>query len=178
MKDIQVITGCMFAGKTTELISRLKKTKKKYLLVKPKLDNRDSGNQVCTHSGFSEKAQRVDRLLDIFEQLADIQVVGIDEAQFFSDSIIQDIKYLSLNNIKIIVAGLEKDYLDKPFGPMDSIIQMATSVIRLKASCTRCSAPATHSYRKVAQIKEQLLIGSEKIYEALCTQCFQKTHKK
>ncbi len=178
MKDIQVITGCMFAGKTTELISRLKKTKKNYLLVKPKLDNRDAGDQVCTHAGFSEKAQRVDKLSDIFVKLADVQVVGVDEAQFFSDSIIQDIEYLALNNIKVIVAGLEKDYLDKPFGPMNSIIQMASSVIRLKASCTRCLAPATHSYRKVDQIKEQLLIGSEKIYEALCTQCFQKINKK
>jgi len=172
MKDIQVITGCMFAGKTTELINRLKKSNKNYLLIKPKIDNRDNGNQIRTHGGLSEKAKRVDKISEVFEKLIDIQLIGIDEAQFFKNSIIQDIRYLISKNIQVIIAGLEKDYLDKPFGYMEEIIGISNSITRLKAACNRCQNPATYSHRKDTSFKKQLLIGNSNIYEALCEKCF------
>ena len=172
MKDIQVITGCMFAGKTTELINRLKAIKENYILVKPIIDNRDSGNLISTHSGIEEKAIRVNRLSDIFHQLDKIEVVGIDEAQFFKKSIIQDLDYLKSKNIKIILAGLEKDYLNKPFGLMQEIIRISDTVIRLTATCNQCGSDATYSHRKNTDLKKQFLIGDENFYEALCKECF------
>ena len=172
MKDIQVITGCMFAGKTTELINRLKTLKENYILVKPIVDNRDSGNFISTHSGIEEKAIRVNRLSDIFDQLDKIDVIGIDEAQFFKKSIIQDLYYLKSKNIKIILAGLEKDYLNKPFGLMQEIIKISDTVIRLKATCNQCGRDATYSHRKNTNLTTQFLIGDENFYEALCESCF------
>ena len=172
MKEIQVITGCMFAGKTTELINRLRATNANYLLVKPVVDNRDSENIVCTHDGVEEKAIRVRKISDVFTLLSNIQVVGIDEAQFFTTSIIDDLYYLKEKNIKIIIAGLEKDYLHKPFKSMTKIISMSDSVIRLNAICHHCGKDATYSHRKNTTSKDQLLIGSENFYEALCEECF------
>ena len=172
MKHIHVITGCMFAGKTTELINRLRVTNHNYLLVKPVIDNRDSHNSVCTHDGVQEKAIRVNKVSDIFKLLSNIQVVGIDEAQFFQPSIIDDLYYLKDKNIKVIIAGLEKDYLHKPFKSMQKIISMADTVIRLQATCNNCGKPATHSHRKNTTSKKQLLIGAENFYEALCGECF------
>lgn len=172
MKEIQVITGCMFAGKTTELINRLRATKDNYLLIKPVIDNRDSNNSVCTHDGIAEKAIRVNKVSDVFTLLTNIKVVGIDEAQFFKKSIIDDINYLKEKNIKIIIAGLEKDYLHKSFKSMTSIIAISDSVTRLKALCNNCGKDATYSHRKNTTSKQQLLIGAENFYEALCEKCF------
>jgi thymidine kinase len=172
MKEIQVITGCMFAGKTTELINRLRATNDNYLLVKPVIDNRDSEDIVCTHDGLEEKAIRVRKVSDVFALLSNIQVVGIDEAQFFTMSIIDDLCYLQEKNIKIIIAGLEKDYLHKPFKSMTKIISMSDSVIRLKATCNNCGQDASYSHRKNTTSKQQLLIGAENFYEALCEECF------
>jgi len=172
MKEIQVITGCMFAGKTTELINRLRATNNNYLLIKPAIDNRDSEDVVCTHDGVEEKAIRVRKLSDVFTLLSNIQVVGIDEAQFFTTSIIDDLYYLKEQNIQIIIAGLEKDYLNKPFQSMTKIISMSDSVIRLHATCHNCGKDATYSHRKNTTSKQQLLIGAENFYEALCEECF------
>ena len=172
MKDLQVITGCMFAGKTTELINRLKEKKEDYLLVKPIIDNRDNGNRVSTHSGIEEKAICVNTVSDIFNRLDNVKLVGIDEAQFFKKSILQDLHYLKQKNIKIIIAGLEKDYLNRPFGLMAEIIKISDSVIRLTAICNQCGLDATYSHRKNTEQKEQFLIGNANFYEALCEECF------
>ena len=174
MKNIQVITGCMFAGKTTELLNRLKATKKKYLLIKPKVDTRDQFDHVSTHDGVFEKGIRVNNLSEIFKIIGDIKVIGIDEAQFFSKSIIKDIKYLSSKNITIILAGLDKDYLNRPFGYMQEIISVAESTIVLTASCNKCGNPASHSHRKNKNNSTQVLIGDSSEYEALCNDCFIK----
>lgn len=172
MKPIEVITGCMFAGKTTALLSRLRSTNNKYLLVKPKIDDREIGDTVSTHNGISAKAIRVGKLSDIFKELKNIKVVGIDEAQFFTKSIIEDLNYLKSKNIKIIIAGLEKDYLNQPFKSMMEIIAISDSITRLKAKCHQCGKDATYSHRKNTNSKAQLLIGSENFYEALCEKCF------
>jgi thymidine kinase len=174
MKDIQVITGCMFAGKTTELINRLKLLNKKYLLVKPKLDTRDIESQICTHDGVFEDAIQVNNLSEIFNKLKGIEVLGIDEAQFFNESIIKEIEYISSKGISIVIAGLAKDYLNKSFGCMDKMIQISTSITWLKAECNRCKKSATYSHRKPNYLKDQVLIGDENQYEALCETCFKK----
>ena len=174
MKDIQVITGCMFAGKTTELINRLKLLNKKYLLVKPKLDTRDRKTQICTHDGLFEKARQIHNLSEILHSLEGVQVLGIDEAQFFNESILVEIENIASQGITIVIAGLEKDYLNKPFGCMDKIIALSSSTTRLKAECSRCKHPATYSHRKPNYLKSQVLIGDENQYEALCERCFKK----
>lgn len=174
MKQLQVITGCMFAGKTTELLNRLNLLKEQYLLVKPIMDNRIEGDQISTHNGIAKRAIRVNNLSEIFKNLTNIKVVGIDEAQFFNKSIIQDLKYLKSQNIKVIIAGLDKDYLNKPFGFMKDIISLSDSVTRLKAICNYCSQEASYSHRKNTVSQNQFLIGNKNFYEALCESCFQK----
>jgi len=170
-KDIQVITGCMFAGKTTELLNRIKKTNKTHLLIKPKTDVRNLGNRLTTHDGVHAQAITVDRVSDIFNRLTNIEVVAIDEAQFFNDSIIEDINYLILKKIKLIIAGLDKDYLHQSFGPMQKIIKISTSVTRLKAICNQCKEDAYYSHR-LRNSEKQVLIGDSNQYEALCEKCF------
>ncbi len=177
MKELQVITGCMFAGKTTELIRRLESYNQKFLLVKPKLDNRDKGDIIITHSGIEIKAKRVKDLSDIFAMVEGVKILGIDEAQFFDNKILDHLIYLRKSNIKIILAGLEKDYLDNFFGSMKEIISISDSVTRLKASCTRCTNSAIHSYRKIKDANNQFFIGDKNSYEALCTECYLKTTK-
>ena len=176
MKHIHVITGCMFAGKTTELINRLQALQGNYLLVKPKIDNRDAGNQVSTHNGIAVQAIRVERLSEIFNQLNNIQIVGVDEAQFFSKFILEDLKYLKSQNIQVVIAGLDKDYLNKPFKSMEGIMQLSDSITRLYARCNYCQSPASYSHRKNTNQKKQVLIGSENFYEALCESCFNKSN--
>ena len=175
MKQIQVITGCMFAGKTTELLNRLNSLNENYLLVKPMIDNRIEGDQISTHNGMSIRAIRVNNLSEIFKKITNIKVVGIDEAQFFNRSIIQDLKYLKSKNIKVIIAGLDKDYLNKPFGCMSDIISLSDAVTTLTAVCNTCSKAASYSHRKSSVSQDQFLIGNENFYEALCESCFQKT---
>ena len=174
MKEIQVITGCMFAGKTTELINRLKSTNKKYLLVKPILDTRDIENKICTHDGLFETGIQVHRLLDVSKHLDDVSVLGVDEAQFFDSSIIEDLHEISSRGILIILAGLAKDYLNKPFGYMSKIIEMSNSVTWLKAKCHQCSLDATYSHRKQSYSENQVVVGDSEKYEALCENCFKK----
>lgn len=173
-KDIHVITGCMFAGKTTELLKRLKKVNKTYLLVKPQIDTRNSSDQLITHSGINAHAITVNKLSDTFGMLSGIELIAIDEAQFFDSSIICDINYLVSKRIQIIIAGLEKDYLNKSFGSMRQIIDMSTSLTRLKAICGQCGKDAYYSHRITTKNKKQVLIGDADQYEALCKICFTK----
>ena len=171
MKEIEVITGCMFAGKSTELINRLKNAEENYILIKPIIDNRDHGDFIITHDGLKNKAIRLNQLSEIYPLINNINLIGIDEAQFFSQDIIIDLKKLSSEGVRIIISGLEKDYLDNPFGSMNAIIKMSSSITRLTASCHQCNKSAIHSYRKDASNTNQLAIGNNNLYEALCTTC-------
>ena len=176
MKDIQVITGCMFAGKTTELINRLKRHPGNYILIKPDLDTRDKNNEVSTHDGKKEKAIKVSTVSQIFDHLKNINTIGIDEAQFFSSAIVDDINYLASKGFRLIIAGLDKDYLNQPFGYMKQLENIATSITRLQAKCNNCGNVATYSHR-ISDDTPQLLIGDKDLYKALCEICFQKNNK-
>ena len=177
MKGIEVITGCMFSGKTTELFSRLKLVNAPVLLVKPIIDDRDTGNIISTHSGIELEAFRIHHLSEIFDQLDNVNVLGIDEAQFFPKTIINDLKYLSRMNVRIIIAGLNKDYLNKNFEVMRDIIDISDSTTVLHARCI-CGEKASFSYRKNQSLKDQILIGNKDVYEALCEICFEEKQKK
>ena len=177
MKGIEVITGCMFSGKTTELFSRLKLVNSPILLVKPIIDDRDTGNIISTHSGTELEAVRVHHLSEIFDQLDNVSVLGIDEAQFFPKTIINDLKYLSRMNVRIIIAGLDKDYLNTNFEVMRKIIDISDSKTVLYAQCI-CGRKASFSYRKNQSLKDQILIGNKDVYAALCEICFAEKQKK
>lgn len=168
---IEVITGCMFSGKSTELLNRLKTCSEKYILVKPKIDTRYSLTNVATHSGEKEFAIVVNSLSEIFQNLNGVNVLGIDEAQFFSISIIQDCEKLKKLGIRIIVAGLNKDYLNKEFKSVTGLIKIADSTTKLYAICNICAAPATNSYR-ISKEKTTILLGHKNCYEPLCKKCY------
>ncbi|MBJ04607.1 MAG: thymidine kinase [Flavobacteriales bacterium] len=176
MKGIEVITGCMFSGKTTALFSRLKSSRDTPLLVKPLIDDRESGNIISTHSGIKLKAIRVNHLSDIFNLISKNTILGIDEAQFFPNTIIRDLKLLKNINVKVIIAGLDKDYLNNNFEIMNQIISLSDHVTRLYAEC-KCGHKANFSYRKNQLFTDQVLIGDKDVYEALCENCFMQKQK-
>tara|TARA_B100001250_G_scaffold343272_1_gene311884 strand:- start:899 stop:1429 length:531 start_codon:yes stop_codon:yes gene_type:complete len=170
---IEIITGCMFAGKSTELINRVKSSKKKFLFIKPKLDSRYNKGTINTHSGKKKGALVVDSLSEIFSKLNCVNLVAIDEAQFFEKSIVEDCLKMSNMGINVIIAGLEFDYLHKKFDSMNCLLDIADSVTRLTAICTECGGPAIHSYRIVNK-KSTILVGHKDYYKPLCTQCYKK----
>jgi len=170
---IEIITGCMFAGKSTELLNRVEKLNQKVLLVKPKLDSRYDESTINTHSGKKLNALNINSLADIFTQLSNADVVAIDEAQFFEKKILEDCLRISSMGIDIIIAGLEFDYLHQKFDSMTALLSVADSITRLTAICVACGDPATHSHRIVNR-KSKILVGHKDFYEPLCNQCFKK----
>ena len=169
--SIEIITGCMFAGKSTELINRVESSNKKFLFIKPKLDSRYDKGTINTHSGKKIDALVVNSLREIFNKLNYINLVAIDEAQFFNKSIVKDCLKLSNMGINVIIAGLEYDYLHKKFDSITYLLDIADSVTRLTAICVECGNPAIHSHRIVNK-KSTILIGHKNYYEPLCTQCY------
>ena len=168
---IEVITGCMFSGKSTELLNRLKTCSEKYILVKPKIDTRYGLTNVVTHSGEKESAIVVNSLSEVYQNLNGVNVLGIDEAQFFPISIIKDCKKLKKSGIRIIAAGLNKDYLNKEFKPVTGLLKIADSITKLYAICNICEAPATNSHR-LSKAKTTILLGHKNYYEPLCKKCY------
>ena len=135
---IEVITGCMFSGKSTELLRRLHDVDSKFILLKPKLDTRYSLDEVITHSGEKKSAFVVNNVSEIFNNLNDIKIIGIDEAQFFSYSIVEDCLKLKKLGCTVIVAGLNKDYLNEEFKSVYGLIDIADSTTKLYAICNKC----------------------------------------
>lgn len=168
---IEVITGCMFSGKSTELLNRLKKCSGRYLLVKPRIDTRYSLNNVSTHSGKKESAIVVASLSELFQNLKGIQILGIDEAQFFPVEIIKDCEKLRKLGLRIIIAGLDKDYLNNDFESLSGLMKIADSTSKLYAICSRCKSPATNSHR-ISKEKTTILLGHKNCYEPLCKKCY------
>ena len=169
---IEIITGCMFSGKSTELLNRLNNCSEDYLLLKPKIDTRYGLSDVSTHSGIKKSAKVVSSFSDAFDNISNINVIGIDEAQFFSSSIINDSLKLKSLGKRIIIAGLNKDYLNKEFKSVSGLIKIADKLTKLYAVCNRCSAPASRSYRIVKE-KSTILLGHKDAYEPLCKKCYE-----
>jgi thymidine kinase len=166
---VEVICGSMFSGKTEELIRRLKRVRianLKAIIFKPVLDTRYHAEKSAESMPISHSAQ----ILPLSEGM---DVVGIDEAQFFDHEIIDVCETLANKGIRVIVAGLDMDFSGKPFGPMPQLLSIADFVTKLHAICMQCGAIAHYSYRK-SKDEQQLMIGEKDHYEPRCRRCFTK----
>jgi thymidine kinase len=172
--SIEVITGSMFSGKTEELIRRLRRAQYAGLRVeifKPSLDNRYSETRVVSHDSTSIISTPVDNASSILLLAADVQVIGIDEAQFFDNSIVEVCNTLADNGIRIVIAGLDMDFMGKPFGPMPALLSIAEFVTKVHAICMRCGNLAQYSFRK-SEDDQVVLLGEKNLYEPLCRNCY------
>jgi len=166
----------MFSGKTEELIRRMKRAqfaKQRVEIFKPSIDVRYSDEEVVTHEGASIPSTPVDSSQSILLLAGDSQVVGIDEAQFFDEGIVDVCNQLASQGVRVIAAGLDLDYLGHPFGPMPRLLAIADDVLKVHAICLRCGALAYVSHRIVAGDR-QVLLGETKEYEPLCRECYAK----
>lgn len=178
--SIEIITGSMFSGKTEELIRRLRRAQfagLKVEIFKPSLDNRYSELRVVSHDEKSIVSTPVDNAASIQLLAGDADVVGIDEAQFFDDSVIDVCNSLADNGVRVIVAGLDMDFMGKPFGPIPKLLSVAEYITKVHAICMRCGNLAQHSFRKSAE-EQVFLLGEKDKYEPLCRTCFNKALNK
>lgn len=173
---IEVICGSMFSGKTEELIRRLKRAKianKNIIVFKPKIDNRYHETHIMSHDENSFHSVPVEYASEILQHITkELEVVAIDEAQFFDDDLQNVCNELAYRGKRVIIAGLDLDYLGKPFGPMPQLLASAEYVTKLHAICMVCGNTAQYSYRKNNDSKEQVLVGTKDVYEARCRKCF------
>jgi thymidine kinase len=170
---IEVIAGCMFSGKTEELIRRLRRAmiaRQKVIVFKPKLDNRYSEREIVSHSEQSLPSEIVEDASEILELSKDAQVVGIDEAQFFKMNIIDVVTKLADEGKRVIIAGLDQDYRGQPFEPMPQLLAIAEYITKTQAICVVCGNPANRTQRKT-QSKDRVVVGASDIYEARCRKC-------
>ena len=173
---VEVIAGCMFSGKTEELIRRLNRASyatQKVCVVKPSVDTRYAVGEVVTHNDLRFRCEPVANAADIIRVVGDAQVVGIDEAQFFDDQLPEIVEYLADDGKRVICAGLDLDFRGQPFHPMPQLMAIAEYVQKLAAVCMVCGAPATRSQRLIAREK-QVVLGSTDAYEARCRRHWSK----
>ena len=173
---IEVITGSMFSGKTEELIRRLKRAKiarQRVEIFKPRVDNRYSETEVISHDENAIPSTPVSNSADILELASNVQVVGIDEAQFFDNGLVEVCNKLADRGIRIIVAGLDMDYRGRPFGPIPGLMAVAEYITKVHAICQRCGNLAQYSFRK-SQDEQLVLLGEQDEYEPLCRKCYNK----
>ena len=172
---IEVICGSMFSGKTEELIRRLKRVKianLKMQIFKPDIDVRYDAINIVSHDTNAIDSTPVSNSQTILSLAQEVDVVGIDEAQFFDNEISNVCEALALRGIRVIVAGLDMDYLGNPFGQMPNLLAKADYITKLHAICVKCGNIANISYRKTSQ-EGQLLVGEKDIYEPRCRICAQ-----
>ncbi len=173
---IEVVCGSMFSGKTEELIRRLKRAefaKQRVEIFKPALDTRYSEIEVVSHDRNSIMSTPVDSSSSILLLSSDIDVVGIDEAQFFDDGLVAVCNELANKGIRVIVAGLDMDFKGVPFGPIPALCAIADEVTKVHAICVRCGALAYVSHRLVNNEK-RVMLGEQAEYEPLCRECYRK----
>ena len=171
---IEVICGSMFSGKTEELIRRLKRAnfaKQKVEIFKPVIDTRYDERQVVSHDSNAIQSTPVQGSEHILLLSAGVEVVGIDEAQFFDAGLPEVCAKLANDGIRVIAAGLDMDYLGNPFGPMPALMAMAEYVTKVHAVCVKCGNLANHSHRTSAS-ENLVLLGETDAYEPLCRRCF------
>lgn len=183
---IEVITGCMFAGKTEELIRRinvLEYAHKNIMVFKPLIDNRYSNDAVVSHAGSSVKSTVISKAKEIYDYIApETDVIAIDEVQFFDQEIIPICNHFADQGKRVMVAGLDMDFRGIPFGVMPELITYAEFVTKLTAVCVRCGAPATRTQRlvdgKAASYDDPIvLVGASESYEARCRHCHEVAEK-
>lgn len=173
---IEVVCGSMFSGKTEELIRRMKRAKfakQKVEIFKPSLDTRYSDVDVVSHDQHSIPSTPIDSSSTIALLSSDIDVVGIDEAQFLDDGVVDVCNDLANRGVRVIVAGLDMDFQGKPFGPMPALCAIADEVTKVHVICVKCGALAYISHRLVANDK-RVLLGEQMEYEPLCRECYQR----
>ena len=172
--SIEVICGSMFSGKTEELIRRLKRAQIARLTVeifKPRTDTRFDENAVVSHNANSIQSTPVDSSSAILLLGSDVQVVGIDEAQFFDEELPNVCNILANKGVRVIVAGLDMDFKGNPFGPMPALMAIAESITKVHAVCVVCGNPALYSYR-LAPGEGTILLGEKESYEPRCRICY------
>ena len=183
---VEVISGCMFAGKTEELIRRIKVlefAKKNIKVFKPRIDNRYSDTFVVSHAGSKVNSIVIDKAAEILDHVdSSVDVVAIDEVQFLDEDICEVCDILAKEGKRVMVAGLDMDFRGEPFGMMPKLITEAEFVTKLTAVCNKCGAPATRTQRlvngKSASYNDPLvLIGASEAYEARCRHCHEVTDK-
>ncbi|MHC1733278.1 MAG: thymidine kinase [Bacteroidales bacterium] len=175
--SVEVIAGSMFSGKTEELIRRLRRAKfagLKVEIFKPAVDTRYSEDMVVSHDEKSIMSTPVENAASILLLTCGVEVVGIDEAQFFDSSLVEVCTMLADSGTRVIVAGLDMDFSGRPFGPMPALMATAEFVTKVHAICVRCGNLANYSYRKTKSDKV-VVLGEKDIYEPLCRSCYKKS---
>lgn len=177
---IEVVCGSMFSGKSEELIRRLKRAKianQKVEIFKPQLDTRYDEQDIVSHDQNRIRSTPVNSSQHILLLSQDVEVVGIDEAQFFDEELPQVTEKLASSGVRVIIAGLDKDFMGQPFGPMPQLLAMSDFVTKLHAICMRCGNLATHSFRLNSKVSEQVVLGEKDLYEPRCRSCYDKGMK-
>lgn len=172
---IEVICGSMFSGKTEELIRRLNRAKianQRIKIFKPDKDKRYADTAVVSHDQNAIESIPIAASEDIYLHVEDINVVGIDEAQFFDDKLPKVCQKLAIKGIRVIIAGLDMDFRGKPFGPIPSLLAVAEYITKVHAICPHCGSLATHSYR-LTEESETVVIGEKDKYEPRCRICYE-----
>ncbi len=177
---IEVVCGSMFSGKTEELIRRLKRAefaKQSVEIFKPAIDKRYDDEDVVSHNENSIRSTPVSSSRNILLLADGVEVIGIDEAQFFDDGLIEVCNQLANNGARVIIAGLDMDFSGKPFGVMPGLIATAEYVTKVHAICVKCGSLAQFSHRKTTN-EQQVMLGEMEMYEPLCRVCFNKATKR
>ena len=176
---IEIICGSMFSGKTEELIRRMKRAKfanQKVEIFKPAIDIRYSQEEVVSHDANAILSTPVETSESILLLTGDVEVVGIDEVQFFDENIVDVCQQLANRGVRVICAGLDMDYLGNPFGPMPKLMAVAEYVTKVHAICVKCGNLAHHSHRLTASNK-LVELGEKDAYEPICRHCFNKARE-
>ncbi len=178
---IEVICGSMFSGKTEELIRRMRRVeiaKQPYQIFKPTIDDRYHHKYIVSHNKSKLSSVQVENSKKLFESVKkETEVVGIDEAQFFDDGLVEVCQKLADEGKRVIVAGLDQDYLGRPFHPIPELLATAEYITKTLAICTQCGNPANRTQRLV-ESDEEILVGEKDMYEARCRTCFQPRGEK
>ena len=172
--SVEVICGSMFSGKTEELIRRLKRAqfaKQKVEIYKPCIDVRYSEDKVVSHDSHSIPSTPINTPAAMLQLSNDVEVVGIDEAQFFDETLVDVVQQLANKGIRVIIAGLDTDFLGKPFGPMPALMAIAEDIQKVHAICVKCGSPANHSHR-LSKNEQLVVLGEKDEYEPLCRHCY------
>ncbi len=172
---VEVIAGSMFSGKSEELIRRLRRARiarQKVQVFKPVIDSRFSDNHIVSHSEMRHESSNIRTAAEIMANVdPDTEVVGIDEAQFFDEELVNVANELARRGVRVIIAGLDQDYTGKPFEPMPQLLAIAEYITKTHAICMKCGQPANYSQRTF-ESEERVAVGASDKYEARCRACF------